>query len=287
MPSSSTSTAPSPTTSRSCARLRGAVRRARSADDRRRSTTTSSRDTPRRRSSAAGWVSRATSSRRSSTSGSPATSRWRATVPRSDVTCERRCTTRRRACRSPSSRVPFAPRSRPRSREPASGPVSPPLSPQTTSRRASLIRRATSGRCRLLGPGLEPRDVLAFEDTEAGVASAKAAGLRCVGVLGTMGADRLRRGGRARRAHRRRAHAAPARDDLGDRASRRFVARAGEHAAGVRAGDRAGRGLRRVRRPRRERRRARRLPRPAPRRRAASRGGDRGPDAAASGSCAS
>jgi len=45
---------------------------------------------------------------------------------------------------------------------------------------------------RLLGPGLVPQDVLAFEDTEAGVASAKAAGLRCVGVLGTMGADRLR-----------------------------------------------------------------------------------------------
>jgi HAD superfamily hydrolase (TIGR01509 family) len=44
---------------------------------------------------------------------------------------------------------------------------------------------------RLLGAGREPGDALAFEDTEAGVASAKAAGLRCVGVLGTMGPERL------------------------------------------------------------------------------------------------
>jgi HAD superfamily hydrolase (TIGR01509 family) len=42
----------------------------------------------------------------------------------------------------------------------------------------------------LLGD-LAPHDVVAFEDTEAGVASATAAGLRCVGVVGTMGAERL------------------------------------------------------------------------------------------------
>jgi beta-phosphoglucomutase len=34
-------------------------------------------------------------------------------------------------------------------------------------------------------------DVLAFEDTEAGIASAKAAGLRCFGVLGTLAPARL------------------------------------------------------------------------------------------------
>ena len=33
--------------------------------------------------------------------------------------------------------------------------------------------------------------MLAFEDTEVGVISALAAGLRCIAVLGTMGADRL------------------------------------------------------------------------------------------------
>ena len=44
----------------------------------------------------------------------------------------------------------------------------------------------------LIGGELAPVDVVAFEDTEAGVASAKAAGLRCVGVLGTMGPERLR-----------------------------------------------------------------------------------------------
>jgi len=43
----------------------------------------------------------------------------------------------------------------------------------------------------LLG-GLAARDVLAFEDTEAGVASAKAAGLRCLAVLGTHPPKRLR-----------------------------------------------------------------------------------------------
>jgi beta-phosphoglucomutase len=43
----------------------------------------------------------------------------------------------------------------------------------------------------LLGDGVVPRDVVALEDTEAGVASAKAAGLRCFGVVGTMGAERL------------------------------------------------------------------------------------------------
>jgi beta-phosphoglucomutase len=42
----------------------------------------------------------------------------------------------------------------------------------------------------LLG-GVPPADVVALEDTEAGVASAKAAGLRCVAVLGTLPAHRL------------------------------------------------------------------------------------------------
>jgi HAD superfamily hydrolase (TIGR01509 family) len=39
--------------------------------------------------------------------------------------------------------------------------------------------------------GVDPRDTLAFEDTEVGVASAKAAGMRCVGVTRTLGAARL------------------------------------------------------------------------------------------------
>jgi sugar-phosphatase len=43
----------------------------------------------------------------------------------------------------------------------------------------------------LLGGELEASDVLAFEDTEAGVASAKAAGLRCFAVLGTLAPARL------------------------------------------------------------------------------------------------
>ncbi len=43
----------------------------------------------------------------------------------------------------------------------------------------------------LLGPGLRAEEVLVFEDTEAGVASAKAAGMRCVGITRTLGAERL------------------------------------------------------------------------------------------------
>jgi beta-phosphoglucomutase len=39
--------------------------------------------------------------------------------------------------------------------------------------------------------GHDPRDVLALEDTEAGVASAKGAGMRCVAVLGTLAPERL------------------------------------------------------------------------------------------------
>jgi len=39
--------------------------------------------------------------------------------------------------------------------------------------------------------GLGASEVLVFEDTEAGVASAKAAGMRCIAVLGTHAAERL------------------------------------------------------------------------------------------------
>ena len=45
---------------------------------------------------------------------------------------------------------------------------------------------------RLLAPEIPAGDVLVFEDTEVGVTSALAAGLRCIAVLGTMRADRLR-----------------------------------------------------------------------------------------------
>jgi beta-phosphoglucomutase len=43
----------------------------------------------------------------------------------------------------------------------------------------------------LLDGDLRPDEVVAFEDTEAGVASAKAAGLRCLAVLGTLTPERL------------------------------------------------------------------------------------------------
>jgi beta-phosphoglucomutase len=43
----------------------------------------------------------------------------------------------------------------------------------------------------LLDGGVRAEDVLVFEDTEAGVASAKSAGMCCVGVTRTLGAARL------------------------------------------------------------------------------------------------
>lgn len=42
-----------------------------------------------------------------------------------------------------------------------------------------------------LGAGLDPADVTVFEDTEAGVAAAKAAGMRCVAIPGTHAPERL------------------------------------------------------------------------------------------------
>jgi len=45
----------------------------------------------------------------------------------------------------------------------------------------------------LLDGGFAPADVLVFEDTEAGVASAKTAGMRCIAVLGTLAPERLAR----------------------------------------------------------------------------------------------
>jgi beta-phosphoglucomutase len=45
----------------------------------------------------------------------------------------------------------------------------------------------------LLGGDLPPLEVVAFEDTEAGIAAAKAAGLRCLAVAGTLPPARLAR----------------------------------------------------------------------------------------------
>jgi beta-phosphoglucomutase len=43
----------------------------------------------------------------------------------------------------------------------------------------------------LLDAGLVASDVLVFEDAEAGIAAAKAAGMRCIAVLGTLAPERL------------------------------------------------------------------------------------------------
>ena len=51
--------------------------------------------------------------------------------------------------------------------------------------------KAVHGAFELLDGGLRPEDVTAFEDTEAGVTAAKAAGMRCVAVPGTHAPERL------------------------------------------------------------------------------------------------
>jgi HAD superfamily hydrolase (TIGR01509 family) len=43
----------------------------------------------------------------------------------------------------------------------------------------------------LLDGGIDAADLLVFEDTEAGVAAAKRAGMRCIAVLGTLAPERL------------------------------------------------------------------------------------------------
>jgi beta-phosphoglucomutase len=43
----------------------------------------------------------------------------------------------------------------------------------------------------LIGEDIRAEDFLVFEDTEAGIASAKAAGMRCFAVLGTLSPERL------------------------------------------------------------------------------------------------
>jgi HAD superfamily hydrolase (TIGR01509 family) len=48
-------------------------------------------------------------------------------------------------------------------------------------------------RALVLLDGIDAADALAVEDTEAGVAAAKGAGLRCVAVLGTLAPERLAR----------------------------------------------------------------------------------------------
>jgi beta-phosphoglucomutase len=42
-----------------------------------------------------------------------------------------------------------------------------------------------------LNQGIRAEEVVVFEDTEAGIAAARAAGMRCVGVLGTLSPERL------------------------------------------------------------------------------------------------
>ena len=102
---------------------------------------------------------------------------------------------RRRACRSRSSPAPSAPRSS-RSLEAAgiAGALRRRSSPPTTCTHGKphpegyLLRdrRGSASSSR-------PADVVAFEDTEAGVASAKDAGLRCLAVRGTLPDERLAR----------------------------------------------------------------------------------------------
>ena len=130
-------------------------------------------------------------------------------------------------------------------------------------------------------------DALVFEDTEAGVASAKAAGTRVVAVARNAAARAARRGRRGGRGDRRPVAAAPARmtwaiahrgasAELPENTLAAFERAIELGADFVELDVHAAAG-----------RLARRLPRPAARRRAAPRGGGRAAARAGSGSCAS
>ena len=186
--SSSTSTARSRTTSRSSARSSAASSPSTASRCRRRSTTTSSPACPIRRSCARGSepdhpdVDAVIDER---------VERYRAAVADgSSVHQHVREAVRYAAerCRSRSAPAPHAPRSSRSSRRRASARASRRSSRPTTSRTESPIPRATCRRCACSGI---PR-ALVFEDTEAGIASAKGAGLRVIATRGTLDPERLR-----------------------------------------------------------------------------------------------
>ena len=109
---------------------------------------------------------------------------------------------RRRASRSRSSPARSGPRSSRSSRPQASRTSSRRSSQPTTSSTASRTPRGICSRSS--GSASTAPEAAALEDTEAGVASAKAAGLRCLAVRGTLPDDRLVAGRRDRRSDRRR-----------------------------------------------------------------------------------
>ncbi len=161
------------------------------------STSTSSPGTPRRRSSATGSAGTGPTSPSSSPTGSPATRRPSPTARRCTRRCARPSATRRSASRSRSSRAPPARRSSRSSRRPGSRRCSPRSSPPTTSSHGKPHPEGYLRVLELLGDGVRADEVLVFEDTEVGVAAAKAAGMYCVGITRTLGAAAARRGRRA------------------------------------------------------------------------------------------
>ena len=115
---------------------------------------------------------------------------------------------------------------------------------RTTSRAASPIRSPTSSPPRV--SVLAPAELVGFEDTEVGVASAKAAGMRVVGSPARSAPSGWQRPTELVERHRRRPCAELRR--ARDRPPRRVRGAAGEHARGLRARDRDRRRLHRARR---------------------------------------
>ena len=174
-----------------------------------------------------GWLGRGPAHPRSSPSGSTATADGRGRVDGGRATRDA-VRYARRACRSPSSRAPFAPRSSPSSPRPGSESCSRPSSPRTTSRAASRTRRATCSRSRARADAPASARLRGHRGGRRVRQGGRAARGRRARHAGARAA---RAGRRARRHDRRRRCCSVCSDDLGDRPPRRVCGAAREHAA--------------------------------------------------------
>jgi beta-phosphoglucomutase len=107
-------------------------------------------------------------------------------------TCGRPSATRPSACPSGSCPVRLASRSRPCSTRRGSRPVFSALVSADDVERGKPDPAGYLRALELLDGALRPNEVLVFEDTEAGVAAAKSAGMRVFAVQGTLAPERLR-----------------------------------------------------------------------------------------------
>ena len=132
-------------------------------------------------------------------------------IDRPGRSCATSSATRPCGCRSRSARAPTGRRSSPSSRAPGSRRSSTTIVAADDVANDKPHPAGYLPPERLAGRRQTAAEVVAFEDTEAGVASATGAAVRCVAVRGTLPDDRVSGGDRDRRRNRRCPGRAPAR----------------------------------------------------------------------------